>query len=137
MTSGSSSLKRLGFLMISNIRPGRVKCATLPPDGRCLDFCCPVLGKSDVGLFVPINKLFLSLTLTVTYGDSIQAFTITPGESCCHFGSPDNGRIRVRSPPDGDGVGDPAALAGVRDDSGRVKCATLLWHALRSGIEGR
>ena len=42
----------------------------------------------------------------------------------------------VSSPPDGDGLGDLAALAGVRDYPGRVRCATLPWHALRSGIEG-
>jgi NifU-like protein involved in Fe-S cluster formation len=29
-----------------------------------------------------------------------------------------------------------AALAWVSDYPGRVKCATLPWHALRSGIEG-
>jgi NifU-like protein involved in Fe-S cluster formation len=51
--------------------------------------------------------------------------------------SPDNDRIRARSPPDGDGLGNLAALAGVRDYPGRVKCATLIWRALRSGIEGR
>ena len=54
----------------------------------------------------------------------------------CHFRFPDNGRIRVRSPPDGDGLGDLAALAGVRDYPGRVKCATLPWHALRAALEG-
>jgi nitrogen fixation NifU-like protein len=42
----------------------------------------------------------------------------------------------VSSPPDGDGLGDLAALAGVRDYPGRVRCATLPWHALRAGIEG-
>jgi nitrogen fixation NifU-like protein len=45
--------------------------------------------------------------------------------------------VTASSPPDGDGLGDLAALAGVRDDPGRVKCATLPCHALRSGIEGR
>jgi NifU-like protein involved in Fe-S cluster formation len=28
------------------------------------------------------------------------------------------------------------ALAGVRDYPGRVKCATLPWHALRAALEG-
>ena len=45
--------------------------------------------------------------------------------------------VMASSPPDGDGLGDLAALAGVRDYPGRVKCATLPWHALRAGIEGR
>ena len=35
-----------------------------------------------------------------------------------------------------DGLGDVAALAGVRDYPGRVRCATLPWHALRSAIDG-
>ena len=43
--------------------------------------------------------------------------------------------VTASSPPDG--LGDLAVLAGVRDYPGRVKCATLLWHALRAGIEGR
>ena len=45
--------------------------------------------------------------------------------------------VTASSPPDGDGLGDLAALAGVRDYPGRVKCATLPWHALRLAIEGR
>jgi hypothetical protein len=45
-------------------------------------------------------------------------------------------RVTASSPPDGDGIGDLAALAGVRDYPGRVRCVTLPWHALRSGIEG-
>jgi nitrogen fixation NifU-like protein len=44
--------------------------------------------------------------------------------------------VTASSPPDGDGLGDLAALARVRDYPGRVKCAALPWHALRSGIEG-
>jgi nitrogen fixation NifU-like protein len=49
---------------------------------------------------------------------------------------PDNDRIRARSPPDGDGLGDLAALSGVRDYPGRVNCATLPWHALPAALEG-
>jgi nitrogen fixation NifU-like protein len=45
--------------------------------------------------------------------------------------------VTAASPPDGDGFGDLAALAGVRDYPGRVKCATLPWHALRAVIDGR
>jgi nitrogen fixation NifU-like protein len=45
--------------------------------------------------------------------------------------------VTATSPPDGDALGDLAALVGVRDDPGRVRCATLPWHALRAGIEGR
>ena len=45
--------------------------------------------------------------------------------------------VTASFPPDGDGLGDPAALAGVRDYPGRVKCATLPWHSLRAVIEGR
>ena len=44
--------------------------------------------------------------------------------------------VTASSPPDGDGLGDLAALAGVRDYPGRVKCATLPWHALRAALEG-
>jgi nitrogen fixation NifU-like protein len=44
--------------------------------------------------------------------------------------------VTASSPPDGDGIGDLAALAGVRDYPGRVKCATLPCHALRSALEG-
>ena len=44
--------------------------------------------------------------------------------------------VTAASPPDGEGLGDLAALAGVRDYPGRVKCATLPWHALRSAIDG-
>jgi nitrogen fixation NifU-like protein len=38
--------------------------------------------------------------------------------------------------PDGDALGDLAALGGVRDYPGRVKCATLPCHALRAAFEG-
>ena len=44
--------------------------------------------------------------------------------------------VTAASTSDGDDLGDLAALAGVRDYSGRVKCATLPWHALRAAIEG-
>ena len=44
--------------------------------------------------------------------------------------------VTASSPPDGDGLGDLAALAGVSDYPGRVKCATLPWHSLRAGING-
>jgi nitrogen fixation NifU-like protein len=44
--------------------------------------------------------------------------------------------VTASSPPDEDGLGDLAALAGVRDYPGRVKCATLPWHALRAVING-
>jgi nitrogen fixation protein NifU and related proteins len=44
--------------------------------------------------------------------------------------------VTASSPPDGQGLGDLAALAGVRDYPGRVKCATLPWHALRAAIGG-
>jgi nitrogen fixation NifU-like protein len=44
--------------------------------------------------------------------------------------------VTATSPPDGDGLGDPAVLAGVRDYPGRVKCATLPRHALRAATEG-
>ena len=30
-----------------------------------------------------------------------------------------------------------AVLAGVREFPARVKCATLVWHALRAALEGR
>jgi nitrogen fixation NifU-like protein len=43
--------------------------------------------------------------------------------------------VTASSPPDGDGLGDLAALAGVRDHPGRVRCATLPWHALREDRE--
>ena len=45
--------------------------------------------------------------------------------------------VTAASPPDGDALGDLVALGGVRDYPGRVKCATLPCHALRSGIEGQ
>jgi nitrogen fixation NifU-like protein len=44
--------------------------------------------------------------------------------------------ITASSHPDGEGLGDLAALAGVRDYPGRVKCATLPWRALRTAIGG-
>jgi nitrogen fixation NifU-like protein len=44
--------------------------------------------------------------------------------------------VTASSPPDGDGLGDLTALAEVRDYPGRVKCATLPWHALRAALEG-
>ena len=44
--------------------------------------------------------------------------------------------VTPASPPDGDGLGDLAALAGVRGYPGRVKCATLPWHALRAALGG-
>jgi nitrogen fixation NifU-like protein len=44
--------------------------------------------------------------------------------------------VTASSPPDEDGLGDLAVLAGVRDYPGRVKCATLPWHALRAALEG-
>ena len=44
--------------------------------------------------------------------------------------------VTAASPPDGDGLGDLAALAWVSDYPGRVKCATLPWHALRAALEG-
>jgi nitrogen fixation NifU-like protein len=44
--------------------------------------------------------------------------------------------VTASSSPDRGGVGDLAALAGVRDYPGRVKCATLPWHALRAALEG-
>ena len=44
--------------------------------------------------------------------------------------------VTATSSPGGDGLGDLAALAGVRDYPGRVKCATLPWHALRAALEG-
>lgn len=44
--------------------------------------------------------------------------------------------VTASSAPDGDDLGDLAALAGVRDYPARVKCATLPWHALRAAIEG-
>lgn len=44
--------------------------------------------------------------------------------------------VTSSSPPDGDDLGDLAVMAGVRDYPGRVKCATLPWHALRAAIEG-
>ena len=40
------------------------------------------------------------------------------------------------SPPDGDGLGDLAALAGVRDYPGRVKCARLSRNAMACPMEG-
>jgi len=42
---------------------------------------------------------------------------------------------KASSLPDGDGLDDLAALAGVRDYPGRVKCATLPWHALRAALD--
>jgi nitrogen fixation NifU-like protein len=44
--------------------------------------------------------------------------------------------VTASSPPDGDGLGHLVALAGVQDYPGRVRCATLPWHALRSAPEG-
>jgi nitrogen fixation NifU-like protein len=44
--------------------------------------------------------------------------------------------VTASSPPDSEGLGDLAALAGVRDYPGRVTCATLPWHALRAAIGG-
>jgi NifU-like protein involved in Fe-S cluster formation len=44
--------------------------------------------------------------------------------------------VTASSPPDGDGFGELAALAGVRDYPGWVKCATLPCHALRAAIGG-
>ena len=44
--------------------------------------------------------------------------------------------VTASFPPDGDALGDLAALVGVRDYPGRVKCATLTRHSLRSGIGG-
>jgi nitrogen fixation NifU-like protein len=44
---------------------------------------------------------------------------------------------KASSLPDGDGLGALAALAGVRNYPGRVKCATLPWHALRRPSKGR
>jgi nitrogen fixation NifU-like protein len=35
------------------------------------------------------------------------------------------------------GVGKLEVLAGVREFPARVKCATLVWHALRAALEGR
>ena len=35
-----------------------------------------------------------------------------------------------------DELGELAALAGVRQYPTRVKCATLPWHTLKSGLEG-
>ena len=37
---------------------------------------------------------------------------------------------------DEDDLGKLEALAGVRDDPVRIKCATLAWHALRSALHG-
>jgi nitrogen fixation NifU-like protein len=45
--------------------------------------------------------------------------------------------VTASSPPDGNGLGDLAALVGVRDYPGMVKCSTLPWHAMRAAIEGR
>jgi nitrogen fixation NifU-like protein len=42
--------------------------------------------------------------------------------------------VTASSPPDENGLGDLATLAGVRNYPGWVKCATLPWHALRSAI---
>jgi nitrogen fixation NifU-like protein len=44
--------------------------------------------------------------------------------------------VTASSSPDGDGLGDLVALAAVRDYPGRVKCATLPWHALQAAIGG-
>jgi nitrogen fixation NifU-like protein len=44
--------------------------------------------------------------------------------------------VTASSPPNGNGLGDLAALAGVGDYPGRVKCATMPWHALREAIKG-
>jgi nitrogen fixation NifU-like protein len=43
--------------------------------------------------------------------------------------------LTAATPPDLDGLGDLAALAGVRAFPVRVKCATLPWHALRRATE--
>ena len=43
--------------------------------------------------------------------------------------------LTAASPPDADGLGDLTALAGVREFPGRVKCATLPWHALKSALK--
>jgi len=43
--------------------------------------------------------------------------------------------VTAASPPDEDGLGELAALAGVREFPGRVKCATLPWHALRAALK--
>jgi nitrogen fixation NifU-like protein len=40
--------------------------------------------------------------------------------------------VTAASAPDKDGLGDLSALAGVWDYPGRVRCATLPWHALRA-----
>ena len=34
-------------------------------------------------------------------------------------------------------LGKLEVLAGVREFPARVKCATLVWHALRAALEGR
>jgi nitrogen fixation NifU-like protein len=39
--------------------------------------------------------------------------------------------------PDPDALGKLAAMGGVRDYPLRVKCATLVWHALVAALEGR
>jgi nitrogen fixation NifU-like protein len=44
--------------------------------------------------------------------------------------------VTASFPPDSEGLGDLAALAGVRDYPGRVQCATLAWHSLRAALEG-
>jgi nitrogen fixation NifU-like protein len=44
--------------------------------------------------------------------------------------------VTTSSSPDGNSLGDLVALAGVRDYPGRVKCATLPWHAMRAAIGG-
>jgi nitrogen fixation NifU-like protein len=45
----------------------------------------------------------------------------------------------VTSPPDvtAENLGKLTALAGVRQFPVRVKCATLAWHTLRSGLDAR
>jgi nitrogen fixation NifU-like protein len=40
------------------------------------------------------------------------------------------------SPEDLDALGKLAVFAGVREYPARVKCATLVWHALRSALAG-
>lgn len=42
--------------------------------------------------------------------------------------------LTTQADPDTEGLGDLAALAGVRELPSRIKCALLPWHALRAGL---
>jgi nitrogen fixation NifU-like protein len=43
--------------------------------------------------------------------------------------------LTTEADPDTEGLGDLAALAGVKEYPSRIKCATLPWHALRAALD--